>query len=207
MKKQVAFFTSLGTELAGDTYAQVVTDNPGYEWTFHAEQVDEYFAPYAIVSFCSGVIIPKWLLDRAPGRAWNVHPGTPWRPGRDCVHWAIYHGDESIGATLHRMIPAVDQGEVLAVEMERRNPAWTIEETRLASERCASILLTTCIGDLLAGTFRPLNDPSALHWQGKPTTRADFHAICQIPPWLCEEEVERRRRAFDVPGYDNLRCL
>lgn len=168
------------------------------------------FSPDFIVSFLSGTIIPKRLLDLVgPERAWNYHPGTPARPGRDPAHWAVYHGDKLNGATLHQMTPRVDQGPILAVREIAMESAATVRDwQRVAGLMAASLLYETIEALVLEHRTidtGPLPWPASdRQWAGKPTTREDFRNICRITPNLSASEVLRRQRAFDVRGYDNL---
>jgi methionyl-tRNA formyltransferase len=63
----------------------------------------------------STVILPPALLQLFDGRALNSHPGPlPEYAGLHAHQWAIRHGREEYGVTVHRMEASVDAGPILA---------------------------------------------------------------------------------------------
>lgn len=155
-----------------------------------------------LLSFSTAIIVPPDILRRFGGAAYNLHAASPEYPGRDPHHWAVYDGATRYGATLHHMTPRVDDGSIIDVEW--LDVAAGITPVRLLAEANQAALR------LLARVAPLLDRPGALlphpdwRWSGVKRTRADFHAMCRLSPDITAAELERRVRAFDVPGHDNL---
>lgn len=80
-------------------------------------------------------IIPAAVLRVPALGAYNLHPGPlPDYAGLNAPSWAIYHGEERHGVTLHRMEPGIDTGPIAFQERFDITP----EDTGLSlSLRCA----------------------------------------------------------------------
>ena len=146
-----------------------------------------------LVAFCTGVIVPTAVLDRLAGPAYNLHPGPPQARGIYPAVFALYHGLQRYGATLHELTPAVDSGPIVAVDYADIAP----EMDRLALEILARRLVT----GLLARMVGPLvhSDGPLSHdgeeWSGPAWTRKDFEALCHLPDDVDAAEFDRRLRA------------
>jgi methionyl-tRNA formyltransferase len=63
----------------------------------------------------STVLVPAEVLDQFEGQALNLHPGLlPEYAGLHTHQWAIRNGEESFGATIHRVVTRVDAGAIVA---------------------------------------------------------------------------------------------
>lgn len=155
-----------------------------------------------LIGFQTGVIVPKEILSLPGVIALNIHGASPDYPGRDPHHFAIYRGATSYGATLHKMIPSVDQGEILDVELfpvqESISPSLLLER---ANE---------CGMHLIERFFRKFSESGNVspagkwNWGNIRTKRRDFIELCRITPDLPEEEFLRRLRAVEMPEWNNL---
>ena len=69
----------------------------------------------AIIVFGSGLIREPLLSHCMARRAVNLHAGiSPFYRGNACNFWATYDGHpEYVGATIHRLSPGVDAGDIL----------------------------------------------------------------------------------------------
>lgn len=155
-----------------------------------------------LVSFGTSVIVPRDVLARFTGRAFNVHAASPDYPGRDPHHFAVYDRVRRYGATLHLMTERVDEGDILDVEWfdvpPGCSPAALLDLANKASVR----LLRRHASTLARGVVEPSG--TAPRWGVPKRSRADFLAMCALDPGIDAEEFERRFRAFDGGAYDNL---
>jgi methionyl-tRNA formyltransferase len=73
--------------------------------------------PQIIFSFYYRSIIPEFILDLAPLGAFNMHGSLlPKYRGRAPLNWAIIHGEQETGVTLHHMVKEADAGDVVDQE-------------------------------------------------------------------------------------------
>jgi methionyl-tRNA formyltransferase len=71
--------------------------------------------PDYIFSFYYRHMLPVPLLELAPLGAYNMHGSLlPRYRGRVPVNWAVLHGEQECGATLHEMAAKPDAGAILA---------------------------------------------------------------------------------------------
>ncbi len=93
-----------------------------------------------------------------PQHGWlNVHPSAlPSRRGPEPVYWTIADGDPVAGITLHRAVPKVDAGPILA----QRTVAVSAEDTSGTLTRRLCELGTAALGEAVD---RLLTD-----WPGEP---------------------------------------
>lgn len=154
-----------------------------------------------LLSFGTSVIVPRRILDTPGLCAVNIHGASPAYPGRDPHHWAAYDGAAEYGATLHYMVPAVDQGAIIGVEtfpVEKGCPPHRLlAQSNLASMR----LYERFMANFLREGPPPATD---IKWGPRVTKRADFIELCRIAPDMPEEEFKRRLHATSAPGRQNL---
>lgn len=177
-----------------------VIDSPAKKQAFEAES----HQPGTIVSFLNPYILPAALLKACEGRSFNIHPAAPEYPGRDPQHFAFYEGATRAGATLHRMLPSVDSGEILDVALSDFDRQRGI---RAYIDECSALglgLLVRNTDALLCGAAFP--PPGGWTWRpGVKRTRRDFLAACLVPADVSEAELARRIEAFHIDGFRNLR--
>lgn len=174
---------------------------------FTAEDLSDYFALPAEISrfiaFFTPVVVPAAILERIGSPAYNIHPGSPAFPGRYPVAFALYEGVRRFGTTAHVMTAQVDSGPIVAVaEFDVEEGAdldWLNARTykaalKLFMHLCPRLLRTT--------------DPlptSAIRWTGGRSTQAALRAMCEIPPDIAPDELERRLRAFSLVAPEPFR--
>ncbi|MBU6460683.1 MAG: formyltransferase [Proteobacteria bacterium] len=81
------------------------------------ELIDLYrnIRPDFIFSFYYRHLLSQAVLDLPISGAYNMHGSLlPKFRGRAPVNWAILHGERETGATLHKMIPQPDAGDIYA---------------------------------------------------------------------------------------------
>ena len=153
-----------------------------------------------LVSAGTGVIVPRHILDRFSAGAVNFHGASPAYPGRDPHHFAAYDQCNSYGATAHVMIERVDEGPILDVEEEPVEPGAGPDTYLATGKRCLMRLIARVVPRLITGAAQPAR---GLSWRGNKTSRRDFRSLCRIDPLFDDEEIERRVRATEMPGYAN----
>ena len=174
------------------------------KWVDTLERLEEVSAGGAenplLVSAETGVIVPRYVLNRFPAGAINFHGASPAYPGRDPHHFAAYDQCNSYGATAHVMIERVDEGPILDVEEEPVEPGAHPDAYLATGKRCLMRLVARVVPRLITGEARPVQ---GLAWRGNKTSRRDFQSLCRIDPLSDDEEIERRVRATEMPGYAN----
>jgi methionyl-tRNA formyltransferase len=137
------------------------------------------------------LIVPGEVLRVPRLGAFNLHPGLlPRFAGLNAPSWAIYHGEERHGVTLHRMEPGIDTGAIVYQSSFPIRP----EDTGLS-------LALRCVQEGLPLVARLLetaaSDPRAL--PSKPQDRAQrryFGAGAPQGGVLRWDELARRIRDF-----------
>lgn len=139
---------------------------------------------------------PRWLA--APLGAIGVHPSLlPRHRGPDPFFWAIDCGDEKTGVTVHRLVEAYDEGDILLQErmpVGDRN-AWQLAR---ALDRPSLSLLRRAVKLFIAGAAPRgvAQDETAATFAPAPTgdlLRVDFR-------WSTERVLRRVRALAPVPG-------
>jgi methionyl-tRNA formyltransferase len=98
--------------------------------------------------FCSGYggILKEELLQAFPRGCYNAHPSLlPGYRGRHAIQWAIASGETELGVTVHTMIPAIDQGEVVLVRRRHFGPKANLAQiSRELAAMAADMLVELC---------------------------------------------------------------
>jgi methionyl-tRNA formyltransferase len=204
---RIHFFTSAG-EPGATAFGLAAVRHPEHDWRklvlHRAESRADFEASREpadlIVSFLNPYIVPPDQLEEVGRRAYNVHPAPPDYPGNDSPHFAAYDGHFVAGATLNRMEPAVDCGEIYDVWEAPVDPAGGVAQLREVSRQLS-------LGILLENLPAMLDDaltPSGREWTlENKRSREDFKEMCRIDPSVDGEELERLLAAFYHPDYRN----
>src|SRR5215467_738222 len=148
------------------------------DWRFYAILTEadrrafraERHSPSVVLSFLNPFILDASLL--ATAAAFNVHPAPPEYPGRDPWHFAHYDGYRRAGATLHRMTPRVDDGEIVDVLERDLDPDFSVAEYHEACKELAMKLLFRSVGAILD---RRIAKRCQRSWRGSAKrSRKDF---------------------------------
>lgn len=179
---------------------------PDHEWVYPATDAErkalEARAPDLVISFLNAYIVPPAILAAAKGHAFNIHPASPDFPGRDPQHFAFYEGSAVAAATLHRMEPSVDSGEIIDVLEAPIDRARGVMHYIAETERLSLALLDKHVPAMLAATIAA-GVPRSWRASAK-RTRKHFLEMCRLDPSMSKEEVLRRIEAFGNPDYRNL---
>lgn len=108
--------------------------------------------PDFIFSFYYRHMLKSSILHSATHGAYNMHGSLlPKYRGRVPVNWAIIHGERETGATLHRMTPKPDAGEIVKQAAVPILPNDTAKDVFDKVAVAAEIALDRILPDLLAG--------------------------------------------------------
>ena len=155
-----------------------------------------------LIAFTTPVIVPGALLRQLDFPAYNVHPGPPTYPGTQPESFAVYEGASRFGATLHEMVARVDEGPIAAVTWFDVTPGTArMALAQLAYE--AAVKLFADYAPRIATATQPLPHIGEA-WQGPKRRKADFEAMCRLPPDIGRQELERRYLAFGQGPQNQL---
>jgi methionyl-tRNA formyltransferase len=189
-------FDLASARLPEHDWRSFVLDTPARREAFERERVEGDL----LISFLNPYVVPPEVLDRVRGRAYNVHPAPPTRPGNDSHAFAIYDGEHVAGATLHLMEASVDAGPIYAVVERQLGPETGFARLRELSRHMALSLMLQHLEGLVGGTLQP----NGRTWVTENRrTRADYQAMCRIEPSMDADELRRRIAAFHHPTHRN----
>lgn len=151
------WFESVATLCAEKNIPVVMPEDPSSDALF--EQISE-IAPQMIFSFYYRHMLPVRLLELASDGAFNMHGSLlPKYRGRVPINWAVLHGEETTGATLHEMVAKPDAGAIVAQTAVPILPDDTAHEVFGKVVVAAEMTLWNALPEMLAGrTPRLPND-------------------------------------------------
>lgn len=126
--------------------------------------------PDLILSVYYRNMIGTKVLDLAPLGAFNLHGSLlPKFRGRAPINWAVVHGAQETGMTLHRMVKRADAGNIVDQEGVSISPRDTAEEVFRKVLPLARQVLARQIDALLAGTAKetPQDETQATYFGGR----------------------------------------
>ncbi|HZP76493.1 MAG TPA: formyltransferase family protein [Pseudolabrys sp.] len=147
-----------------------------------------------LIGFATSVIVPGSVLERLGFGAYNFHPGSPYYPGWAPAYFACYQRAPIFGATMHMMVERVDAGPIVAVDLFNVPPGSTPPQLELlAYKRLASLYWTWA--KTLATQPEPL-PTLPISWHGRKSSRRIYETLCEIPPDIAKDDLDRRVEAF-----------
>jgi methionyl-tRNA formyltransferase len=154
--------------------------------------------PDALVVASYGVILKNELLDLAPKGAFNVHASLlpRWR-GASPIQAAIRAGDAVTGVTVQRIVPKLDEGDILLAREHAIDPRETSGTLLAALAELGGETLVEALDLLESGRAELVpQDGSRATYASK--LRKEHGAV----PWsLPASEIERHVRAMQPwPG-------
>ncbi len=126
--------------------------------------------PDLIFSFYYRNMISEDILNIPPLGAFNMHGSLlPKYRGRVPVNWAVLHGEQETGVTLHRMVKRADAGDIVdqeAVPIEREDTARDVFDKCV---KAARLVLERQIGAITNGTAprRTQDESQATYFGGR----------------------------------------
>lgn len=126
--------------------------------------------PDLILSVYYRHMIGTKILALPPLGAFNMHGSLlPKYRGRAPINWAVLHGENRIGMTLHRMVKAPDAGAIVDQDSVAIGPRDNAEIAFRKVLPCAKRVLARQIAALLSGTAKetPQDDSQATYFGGR----------------------------------------
>jgi methionyl-tRNA formyltransferase len=200
-QRPIFFFAK--TDVWSDRAAHVVADVLGGDVMSFRGQFGDAFpdlpdvAPRLILSFLSPWILPQQLLDRA-GLALNFHPGSCDYPGIGCYNFALYERASHYGPVCHHMAARVDTGAVVSERLFATRPDDTVETLKLRTMETMIELIGEVVRQIASGGALPV---SPRQWTRRPFRRAELDELGRVACDMPTDEVQRRVRAMEYPGY------
>jgi methionyl-tRNA formyltransferase len=109
--------------------------------------------PDLIVSVACPFILKDPLLNLAPKGAINIHHAPlPRYKGMMPTFWQMYHGEKTVGLTIHYMAAKIDEGKALLQEEEPFSPAETLDDLIRRSKRRGAHSMAKVLRQLRDGT-------------------------------------------------------
>jgi methionyl-tRNA formyltransferase len=151
-----------------------------------------------LISYRCPAIVSASVLSRVACAALNFHPAPPEYRGIGTVNFALFENTQEYGVTCHHMTPHVDSGPIVAVRRFPIGPDDSVSSVLTQTYDVMLELFYDVLGRVVGG--RELSDTGA-QWSGPVRTRADLNALCVVTSEMSGEEVRRRVRAVDYPGF------
>jgi methionyl-tRNA formyltransferase len=136
-------------------------------------------------------IIPPGVLKAARLGTINVHPAllpryrgpVPWK-------WAIIHGEEETGVTVHFMTPGLDDGDIIEQARLRIDPDDTERTLFARLATCGAQLVTDVVNRMCRGQVAafPQNEADSTYY-GYPTT--EQMQVCWEEDAVCIRNLVR----------------
>jgi methionyl-tRNA formyltransferase len=152
-----------------------------------------------LISFVTPVIVPRDILHRLGYGAFNFHPGPPEYPGWAPSHFALYHREVRFGVTAHVMVERVDAGPIIGVERFAIPPNMTVMALEGLAYAHLARLFWSMAQQLACDGAAP--QPLAIPWGVKKYSRREYREICDIPPDIERDDLERRLKVFGAGHF------
>lgn len=109
--------------------------------------------PDLIVSVACPYILKAKLLGTPPLGCINIHHAPlPRYKGMMPTFWQLYHGEKSVGLTIHYMVEKVDEGQALLQETLPVEPGESLDGLIRRSKRHAAHCLVRVLRDIRSQT-------------------------------------------------------
>jgi methionyl-tRNA formyltransferase len=136
-------------------------------------------APDLLVSVACPYILKEPLLTLAPKGAINIHHAPlPRYKGMMPTFWQMYHGEKTVGLTIHYMVAKLDEGQVLLQEQQPIIRGETLDQLIRRSKRYGAHAMAKVLRQLRDGKSSPaVMDQSTGSYYTFPTADeiAEFH--------------------------------
>ncbi len=156
-----------------------------------------------LISFKTSIKIPKNILEKFNGYAYNLHEAPPEYPGRDPHHFGLLDNEKSWGATFHRLSERIDEGEILDVERFKIKKSFYSEDLIENSyQHCLNFLrkykVKLC-------NMNKIIAKKKFMWGKKKSTRKQFLDLCVIDVKINNEKYKKIQKATFHSQFNNLK--
>jgi methionyl-tRNA formyltransferase len=111
-----------------------------------------HLAPDLLVSVACPYILKGPLLAIAPKGAINIHHAPlPRYKGMMPTFWQLFHGEKTVGLTIHYMVVRVDEGKALLQENQEIRPGESLDELIKRSKRRGAHCMAEVLRKIEAG--------------------------------------------------------
>lgn len=132
-------------------------------------------SPDLLVSVACPYILKEPVLSLAPRGAINIHHAPlPRYKGMMPTFWQMYHGEKSVGLTIHYMAAKVDEGEILFREQQAIQPGESLDHLIRRSKRRGA----HCMADVLRQIAS--NSQSGKHLHSTESSYFTFPTAAEI---------------------------
>ena len=113
--------------------------------------------PDVLVSVACPYILKDALLTIAPKGAVNIHHAPlPRYKGMMPTFWQMFHGEKTVGLTVHYMTAKVDEGESLLSDEQPIEPGESLDHLIQRSKRRGAHCMATVLHQIYEGKASPL---------------------------------------------------
>jgi methionyl-tRNA formyltransferase len=114
-------------------------------------------APECLISVACPYILRQEVLSIPPRGCINIHHAPlPRYKGMMPTFWQLFHGDKTVGLTIHYMVPKVDEGDALYQAQLEVQRGESLHQLICRSKRHAARCLVDVLGKLAAGDISPV---------------------------------------------------
>ena len=126
-----------------------------------------------------------------------MHPGPRDFPGYDPIGMALYQNAQYFGATLHKILPRVDTGAIIAEQRFAINCLHMNREDIALKAYSAGLELVGRLAGLIADIHQAVPINYDLKWhEGGRTSRKFVREMQRMDLDLTNQELLRRHNAF-----------
>jgi len=113
--------------------------------------------PDVLISVACPYVLKEPILKIAPKGAINIHHAPlPRYKGMMPTFWQMFHGEKSVGLTIHYMVAKLDEGEALLQEEEAIQPGESLDHLIQRSKRHGAHCIAKVLRQLKEGSARPI---------------------------------------------------
>lgn len=113
-------------------------------------------APDLIVSVACPYILKEPILNLAPKGAINIHHAPlPRYKGMMPTFWQMYHGEKTVGLTIHYMVAKLDEGQALLQDEQPFHAGESLDHLIRRSKRHGAHAMAQVLRQLRDGTISP----------------------------------------------------
>ncbi len=110
-----------------------------------------------LVSVACPYILKDALLGTPPKGCVNIHHAPlPRYKGMMPTFWQMFHGEESVGVTVHYMVPKIDEGRALVQETLQRSAEESLDSLIRRSKRHGAHCMAKALKQIENGTAQPV---------------------------------------------------
>jgi methionyl-tRNA formyltransferase len=111
-----------------------------------------------LVSVACPYILKDALLSAPPRGCVNIHHAPlPRYKGMMPTFWQMYHGEKSVGVTVHFMAAKVDEGQALLQDVMEINPGETLHQLIQRAKRHGAHCMAKVLRQMSAGSVNPIS--------------------------------------------------